>query len=378
LCAALIALLIIGGHVATIRGLTISPQTVFVLGAGFTRAFLPAAPLLYDDYDSDALLKKLAGQRHACDLLQIELNRSPDGKKINIERLMTRLDGQMPYDSSLGASEQFALLLRKLKQNFRRRIEGAKQGDYLSEDLQFFASFCIKRGVTIVTFNYDDLLDEALWSVKKVLRGPSTEPYWHPDGGYGFFCKPAESCIRDGLHNLDRTSMFLWKLHGSINWWPKLGSSTPHDVQALVHFEQWFPLQGRNTSQEVDRAAIERHLEPEPFIVAPVLVKSSLVREPILRLVWSEAYKALLTADQVFFIGYSLPPTDLAARFLFTEALRQLPPNSVRVVNLAQGESEERTRAAYRDVLPYIGDEHFDFSGALEWVRELRDADGKP
>jgi hypothetical protein len=47
-------------------------------------------------------------------------------------------------------------------------------------------------------------------------------------------------------------------------------------------------------------------------------------------------------------------------------------------VNLAQGESEERTRAAYRDVLPYIGDEHFDFSGALEWVRELRDADGKP
>lgn len=361
---------------ATISGLTISSKTVFVLGAGFTRAFLPSAPLLTDDYNADELLKIFAEQRHARDLLEIELKRSSDGK-INIERLMTRLDGQMPYDSSMGAPEQFALLLRELKQAFRHRIENAKQGDYLSNDLRFFASFCIKHGATVVTFNYDDLLDEALWRVKEVRKYPNPDPYWHPDGGYGFFCKPAETCIRDSLVYLDKTSMRLCKLHGSINWWPKLGSSQPHDVQAIVHFEKWYPPEVGNVSPDVALEAIPRHLEPEPFIVPPVLVKSSLVREPILRLIWSQAHKALCSAEQVFFIGYSLPPTDLAARFLFTEALQQLPPNLVRVVNLAQNESEKKvTCAAYREVFPKISEGQFDFSGALKWVCELRKTEG--
>ena len=71
-------------------------------------------------------------------------------------------------------------------------------------------------------------------------------------------------------------------------------------------------------------------------------------------------------------------PRPLTAFVDMTSTVKGCRPNSVRVVNLAQGESEERTRAAYRDVFPYIGDEHFDFSGALEWVRALRDANGKP
>lgn len=363
----------------TIDGLTVSERTVFVLGAGFTHAFLPDAPLLTDNYDTDRLLKIFTDLRFAHDLLELELKRSPD-RKINIERLMTRLDGQMPYDSSRGASEQAALLLRELKQVFRKRIENSKRGDYLGEDLRFFASFCIEHGARIVTFNYDDLLDEALWKVKGVRRAPvSDNKYWHPDGGYGFFCKPAESCIRDQTVFMDRTVVPVYKLHGSINWWPKLGSAQPYTIDAIVHLEQWYLPDGRYGDPDDDLSAIRLHLEPEPFTVPPVLVKSSLVREPILRLVWSQAYQALLSADAVFFIGYSLPPTDLAARFLFTEALHSLATTLVRVVNLARNEPEkEATRSAYRDVLPGIDDGQFYFGGAVEWIRQLRKAHGKP
>ncbi len=340
---------------------------------------MPRAPLLTDDYDSNALLKTFAELQHARKLLEIELKRSSNGK-INIERLMTRLDGQMPYDFSLGASEQFALLLRELKQVFRRRIEDAKQGDYLNDDLRFFASFCIRQSTPIVTFNYDDLLDEALWRVHEARQAPLPIPYWHPDGGYGFFCKPAVSCISDVSVFLDKTSMKLCKLHGSINWWPRLGSSQPYDVQSIVHSEPWYPHQGNRGffAGGGDEEAIRQHLEPEPFIVPPVLIKSSLVREPILRLVWSQAYQALWSADQVFFVGYSLPPTDLAARFLFTEALQQLSNNSVHVISLAEQEPDkEATRTAYRSVFPQISDRQFDFNGALEWVRGVRKANSE-
>lgn len=47
-------------------------NTVFVLGAGFTKAFLPKAPLMEDDYDADgALSEKFAKSPHAARLLVI-------------------------------------------------------------------------------------------------------------------------------------------------------------------------------------------------------------------------------------------------------------------------------------------------------------------
>lgn len=73
----------------------------------------------------------------------------------------------------------------------------------------------------------------------------------------------------------------------------------------------WFSDQSLVTPED-----IESHLEREAFIVPPVLAKSSLVEQPILRLIWSPAFKKLETAKNVFFGGYSFPVTDLAAFFV--------------------------------------------------------------
>ena len=79
---------------------------VFVTGAGFTRAFVPDAPLLVDDFDNDSLVDRVRGLPNASRLLEWERNQHPDGL-ISIERLMTRLDQLMPYDFNQNAADEY-------------------------------------------------------------------------------------------------------------------------------------------------------------------------------------------------------------------------------------------------------------------------------
>lgn len=347
--------------------MTSLPRTVFVLGAGFTRAVLPRAPLLIDDYYTVSLAGKFETLPHARRLLDLERSNNLDGR-INIERLMTRIEGGMPYDIEQGVREELGLLLVEVKRSFERRLEDAKTGPRRDAELGAFAAYCVLNRVTCITFNYDDILDQALWEHASVRNEGGTSLYWHPDGGYGFFCRPSESIVVDASTAMDRTSMFLLKLHGSINWRVKRGHPRPYSIDAIVHHEPWLPV--RDSFYGARPEDIVRHLELESFIVPPVLVKSSLVEQPILRLIWSLAYTALQEADQVTFVGYSLPVTDIAAGFLFGEAIRK--GCEIKVVNLAQGEGGKKTiEDSYRRVFPEIAGKRFEFRDALDWSREV-------
>ena len=70
---------------------------------------------MVDEYDAPLLAEKFKDFKHANRVLDWEQNR--EGGKINIERLMTRLCGQMPYDFHQGAGEELGMLLAELKKN---------------------------------------------------------------------------------------------------------------------------------------------------------------------------------------------------------------------------------------------------------------------
>ena len=70
---------------------TISRKHVIVTGAGFTRALVPDAPLLVDDFSNDILKDKVRYMPYASGLLDWERRFNPSGY-IDIERFMTRLD----------------------------------------------------------------------------------------------------------------------------------------------------------------------------------------------------------------------------------------------------------------------------------------------
>jgi hypothetical protein len=360
--------------------------TVFILGAGFTKAFLPKAPLVEDDYGGEALLSEFAGQesKHARSILELELNTCGEGK-INVERLMTRLEGGMPYDISHRADPELHWFSSIIRQRFVARIkEALTQGVTHSNELHLFANHCLSNRSTCITFNYDDILDQALYAGD----GSGNPPTWNPDRGYGFTCRVSESCVQTVLRLDGPSAMLLLKLHGSLNWRIPLGSPKPYGLDAIRHHEEWSTSR-HGLYVKLDLKYIQEALEPDPFIIPPVLTKTGLVEQPLLRFLWSQAYEVLTKAQQVVFIGYSMPMTDLSAGYLFREGLKHLyGPDQITVVDYATEEGEIKERLgtllqAYRKVFPKIEPTQFEFAGARNWVfhnltKWLYDSKGEP
>ena len=62
-------------------------------------------------------------------------------------------------------------------------------------------------------------------------------------------------------------------------------------------------------------------------------------------MVWTQAYEELKNATHVYFIGYSFPATDIAARTLFDETLQRSPLPVISIVNYAEEENAQQQAA---------------------------------
>jgi SIR2-like domain len=342
--------------------------TVFVLGAGFTKGFYNRAPLLVDEYDVSTLLGPSSSgllSENARRIVQAELDSRADGK-VNLERLMTRLSGGMPYDQWHEADADMPLLLSRIEDLFRKRLDDATS--VLSPSsflLERFASHCVREKTTCITFNYDEVLDRALW--KEQPARPQPNGHWNPDRGYGFPCRPSENVLHTELKLNGPTAMQLLKLHGSLNWHATLGHPRPYEVSAIVHHAAW----AATDRPSVYLTEAEQYLERRPFIVPPVLTKAGLVEHPILNVLWSRAFDALLVTDYLVFIGYSLPMTDVGGGFLFREAWKG-DHAKITVVDYAQtghkNEKKDALWSSYRDVFSHIQRKQIHVCGAAKWI----------
>ncbi len=117
---------------------------------------------------------------------------------------------------------------------------------------------------------------------------------------------------------------------------------------------------------------VSRHLELIPFFVPPVLDKRALSNEPILQVIWTLAKEYLSRATQIFFVGYSMPLTDLASRYLFVESLKK-DSHVIRVINCAENdEDRDAIIRNFRKSFPDLTDDQFEFSGALHWAEQIQ------
>lgn len=352
--------------------------TVFVFGAGFTKAFLPTAPLLVDDFDGEKLKESFKSFDYASSILQAELdNPDHDGGKLNLERLMTRLSSRMPYDFEKNAIAELDLLLSELKKALKCRLVKAREGvKALPAELWTLVAHICHHQTHCITFNYDDLLDDTLY---RFGFG------WSPDSGYGLSSKTS-TILNDYHPNLPPTSLNvkLYKLHGSLNWRIPIGTPKPYPLNSIRHHEHWY---GRPYNPQVTLEDVEHFLEPEPFMVPPILTKAELVEQPILRVIWSSALEALKASRSVVFVGYSLPITDIAATFLFREGLAHLPSDKVRIVDFASSSNRkpkcEELLKSYGRVFAQLNESQIELEGAADWISRtitkwLYDSKGKP
>jgi hypothetical protein len=337
-------------------------NTVFILGAGFTRAFAENAPLLNWDLTSLLKLLKQKYQKFPAILKVIHSLRIDKENRVNIETLLSRLYSGMPYDGAYLSSGNRSVLYADIYDYLIDTLKTITVDQDKQTVLSQFAKFVIENEITCVTFNYDVVVDQALWEYKKNTAVLS-EKYWHPDGGYGFFCRPAEALINDGLEvTKDTTSSWLLKLHGSLNWKIKKGFQKPYPLDALIHDEVWRgPL-------SITPEDVSIHLEAKPFVVPPILDKSILTEQPVLRVLWENAYKKLSVAKTVVFFGYSLPKTDIAASYLFGETLKYTKRKNIFIVNIK--DEEDKKIDAYKELFFNLPKSQFSFDGVLSWVKK--------
>ncbi len=179
------------------------------------------------------------------------------------------------------------------------------------EHMKKFVKDILAAGDTIITFNYDCVVDYHLRQYR--------EGKWNARYGYGFRLGPrghrlkGDSKWQPSKPATKQQTVRLLKLHGSLHFWVERPDRGDYEVTLK---QRPYTYQGRGMRFT---------------IIPPEYVKRFEVG--VFRDLWNEAFRALARADKIVFIGYSLPPTDADATALFRTAVREKGLKTLVVVN---------------------------------------------
>lgn len=179
----------------------------------------------------------------------------------------------------------------------------------------------------IITFNWDLLVDNVV--------------AMNNDGGpdYGVnLLEPVQESHRAGANR--RTSPLVLKPHGSMNWMTCRGCK-----KSYAYVLQGKTAAAYHAGQDVNCRACGK--PTEPLMIPPTLMKS--YTHPVIKAVWEEAARILRRADEIVIVGYSLPPTDFKAKWLFmeTSADRGHALRSLTIVDQKPEPLKEKFRQAF-------------------------------
>ncbi len=278
---------------------------LFVLGAGFSKAVYPEMPLLGE------LGKRLQGSAQNVVSEMMLLSSFND----DVELWLTYLTQNHPWldeATNLRNRAYFLDATKTLRQFLDLEVTEAERLGFPAW-FQGLVGYWHEHRSCVVTFNYDVLVERCLMKTKFPLTF-TLPPSLYPVP----FATPSQ---RTGLSrgSTDLTETFtLAKLHGSTNWFysgREQGSTEPIYVS---DFEE-----GKPTGAEgfLRLPGAREHYLPTgvkdlvPFIVPPLTDKLPYFENQLVRTLWKRAARMLGDATRVFFLGYSLPPTDLTVRF---------------------------------------------------------------
>jgi len=310
-----------------------SLETVYVLGAGFTRgltAYRRKADSKYvSPLDDDFLKRALEFEQSVSTTANGHsrtrksrggwLERFADALKIICEgdeeaergvgRLEERLKSRVakfdflaavsPKDAQKrksnakylkSAAELIALLLTQVRCQNRKLLE-----DYVALIFEKDVSGNFKNRV--ITFNYDDVLENAALSQKLISKIDL-----HSLSG-----KPTPSSEAFGTNS----DPVILNLHGSIKW-----RTSPDGFEALLGFRPSSEFQSVEVWQR-DSTALSTWPSNELPVIIPPMPNKPIYNNGFLKYLWQIAFNNLISAEELVVIGYSFPSQDDQARQLF-------------------------------------------------------------
>ena len=322
------------------------PRSVYVLGAGFSHNFNRDTFPLVRDFLKTAkdLFRYLPEQQHR-DLAYVIAKYFNDPLYPDIEKVLSFLSAA-PLDHRTMRSEHREVLYDELVEIIVGVLSDASKSEAESKDIkEIYERFAVHLSsieTTVITFNYDLLIDNLLMKTED----------WHRYDGYGVnvplvddaMPTPRHAFMRQPTPEMKLSKVTLLKLHGSINW----GSPTILEGKSDAVYQ--LPV-GEGVS--MDDFAVQTDLGSpftmyfKPVIIPPILDKTFWLGNPTFRVLWNMAMEAIDDADTVTFIGYSLPVTDFMAEFMFRQGLN-LHSTETKIVVVDPNASGLRKR--YLDV----------------------------
>lgn len=267
-------------------------------------------------------------------------------QKINIENLATFLTTDLVPDVSQ-KYEFREKLYKQLHSIIIRTLYNPydKPHDQRTKEIyQNFANKLVEKGSHAITFNYDLILDNLLLNTKN----------WFPLDGYGINMKLSGWEIIKGIEQQqkNKSKINYLKLHGSLNWGRSI---LPHPYEGdeilLNHFGIFpdqiiLPIEGLTLGYDMVNVSYQS------FIIPPILTKQDLYKIPLLQNVWYKAKWVISGANEIYVIGYSFPPSDFTAEFLFRQALTFPPRSMPKKINVINAKINEEYINRIKNIFP--------------------------
>jgi hypothetical protein len=347
---------------------------VYVLGAGFShgfnnemfplvRNFLPLAKA-NNFYDPE-------GKHHQ--LASIIATYFGDPLYYDIEKVLSFLSAHpfyyrtIPYEHRSVAYDE---LVELISLSLSKALQEPSVSSETAHAYRKFVQHLTDTESTVITFNYDLLLEKLLIETTS----------WQPNYGYGVHIPLTYEAMPTSPHTylhqqLSEYTDMRWhkvtllKMHGSINW------GTPTFVADKS--EDIFQAPVKDGIPESELAIKTDYGAPftlqfKPVIVPPVLDKSSWLQNRSFRVIWNMAMEAVAEADQITFIGYSLPTTDFMAEFMFRQGINLITKErKVTVVDPCPTDELKRRYKSIFDLPGLVTFLSFKKCNVVEYVNEV-------
>lgn len=274
-------------------------NTIFLLGAGFTKAAVPQSPLNAELLDA---ISTERGSTLAKYKNKYEMH--------DIEKLLTQLDLEATEDNEI-KKDRYTINV-EISAYFSKYRFSIINADIASW-LEIFALSVLNKNDSIVCLNYDCFLEGAL----------DTLGVWSPNGGYARINNPLFDSVPENPKNIR-----IYKIHGSENFVESsvIGKNPEQTAIGLHIDETIYPKSGAGCHFGGGAK------EPKPYIIAPSFVKIPHVHIAAMMLDLLEIAEA---AKNFVIIGCGMRPEDNFLWLLLTRFLNKILESHHRLVILS-------------------------------------------
>jgi hypothetical protein len=233
--------------------------------------------------------------------------------ELDIESLFTFLEIEIKRNNSaqlLMVREQLLKLIREVLFAKDKATEEKGNGEYY----QFYKA--LDENDTIVTFNWDILLDDVLcrksclMSFSPLFKNEDHQHYWrflYKLSGRSYLDWKGHLSFPELLRLRELSGGYYLKLHGSVDWFYCYNPD-------CKQFNNVYPK-----SDLKDRIFCDECREGMNTLIIPPTLNKTYSEYPFIRRIWNIAADEMKDAEEIVIWGYSLPPTDFHASWLLRQ-----------------------------------------------------------